>query len=215
MESPGGRLRVVLVEPLAFVRAALRHTLSGDGLEIVGEAGTAKEALDLLGRCQADLLLLDIDLPGMDGLELLAEVRERSPGTRSVVLAASAHPSVVFEALRNGAVGFLTKDLTPEALRRAVRGIRDGELAMSRKLAGQVLLRQANGHRSNGPVAAENVTGRERQVLRRISEGLTDRQIATLLGVSPRTVESHVSSLLRKLGARSRAEAAGHYRDDT
>ena len=204
----------MLVEPLAFVRAALRHTLSGDGLEIVGEAGSAKEALDLLGNRQTDVLLLDIDLPGMDGLELLAQVRERSPGTRSVVLAASAHPSVVFEALRNGAVGFLTKDLTPEALRRAVWGIRDGELAMSRKLAAQMLLRHANGHHSNRSIGAAQVTGRERQVLRRISEGLTDKQIASVLGVSPRTVESHVSSLLRKLGARSRAEAAGHYRDD-
>jgi DNA-binding NarL/FixJ family response regulator len=121
------------------------------------------------------------------------------------------------EAVRSGAAGYLTKDLSPEALQRAVRGIRSGDLAMSRSMAADVIqhLATATNRPSTAGGSAEmaGVSAREREVLALLAEGLTDREIGERLGISPRTVETHVGSLLSKLGVRNRAQAAARYRD--
>jgi DNA-binding NarL/FixJ family response regulator len=123
----------------------------------------------------------------------------------------------VLEAMRHGAAGYLTKDLGPEALQRAVRGIRRGDLAMSRRMAARTLRQFIEGD-LHGVGAEESLLGvlssRELQVLSHLADGLTDREIAGALVISPRTVETHVSNILRKLGVRNRAEAARHYREE-
>jgi DNA-binding NarL/FixJ family response regulator len=162
------------------------------------------------------VILLDVDMPGMSGLQLIRELRPRLPDTQIVMLSVSGDDRNVLEAMRHGAAGYLTKDLGPEALQRAVRGIRQGDLAMSRRMAARTLRRFIEGHA--GAVAGEAsalsaLSSRELQVLGNLADGLTDREIAEALVISPRTVESHVSSILRKLEVRNRAEAALRYRE--
>jgi two-component system, NarL family, nitrate/nitrite response regulator NarL len=211
-------MRVMLVDDHALVRAAVRQALAAPDIEVVGEAATADEALLLAPQLLPDLLLLDINLPGSDGLRLLRELGPRLPETRIVMLTVSASKRDLLEAMRNGAAGYLTKDLGPEALQRAVRGIRAGDLPMSRAMAGEVVRSLAGERRHSGPgkAAADplaELSDREQQVLRHLVEGLTDREIANRLGISPRTVETHVGSILHKLGVRNRAQAARRYLD--
>ncbi len=210
-------LRVMLVDDHALVRAAIRQALSAPDVEVVAEASTAEEALDLAPRVRPDVLLLDVDLPGMDGIRMMRELAPRLPDTRIVMLSVSSAERGIVEAIRFGASGYLTKDLDPAALLRAVRGVHRGELAMDRRMALRVIHRLAQvGSRtapgSDDPEMA-SLSSRELDVLRLLAGGLTDREIAGVLTVSPRTVETHVSSILHKLHARNRADAARRFRD--
>ena len=213
---PPPPLRVMLVDDHALVRAAVRQALTAPDIEVVGEAATADEALLVAPRLRPDILLLDINLPGSDGLRLLRELGPRLPDMRIVMLTVSASKRDLREAMRNGAAGYLTKDLGPEALQRAVRGIRTGDLPMSRAMAAEVVRSMAGDRRRPGSAKATGdplaeLSDRERQVLHQLAEGLTDREIADRLGISPRTVETHVGSILHKLGVRNRAQAARRY----
>ena len=210
------RLRVMLVDDHALVRSAVRGALEAPDIEIVAEAATAEAAFDEALRTRPDLILLDVDMPGMSGLQLIRELRPRLPDTKIVMLSVSGEDRNVLEAMRHGAAGYLTKELGPEALQRTVRGLRDGDLPMSRRMAARALRLFIEG----GPGASGGdgstlsiLSSREIEVLAHLTEGLTDREIAEALVISPRTVESHVSSILRKLGVRNRAEAARAYRE--
>lgn len=210
----GARLRVMLVDDHALVRAAIRQALSVPDIEIVAEAATGEEALRLAPEARPDILLLDIDLPGMDGVQVVRELAPRMSATRIVMLTVSTADRDLVDAIRHGAVGYLTKDLAPAALLRAVRSAGEGDLAMSRRMAAQLVARLVETSRraptSDDPAMA-SLTDREEEILRLLAAGLTDRRIAESLGISHRTVETHVSSILRKLKARNRAEAARRY----
>jgi DNA-binding NarL/FixJ family response regulator len=207
----------MLVDDHALVRVAVRQALSAPDVELVAEAATAEEALALAPQVRPDVLLVDIGLPGMDGVELVRELAPRLPETRIVMLTVSSAEHDLLAAMRYGAVGYLTKDVSPEALLRAVRSAYDGELAMPRRMAARLVRRLEETSR---PAAASTptdpalatLTAREAEVLRFLAEGRTDREIAEALTISPRTVTTHVASILRKLGTRRRAEAAQRYR---
>ena len=206
----------MLVDDHALVRSAVRQALTAADIEVVAEAASAEEALLQAPTLQPDVLLLDINLPGTDGLQLLRELSPRLPRTRIVMLTVSSDRRDLVEAVRSGAAGYLTKDLSPEALQRAVRGITSGDLAMSRSMAADVIQHLATAANRPGAATGESVAGisaREREVLALLADGLTDREIGERLGISPRTVETHVGSLLSKLGVRNRAQAARRYRE--
>jgi two-component system, NarL family, response regulator DevR len=209
-------LRVMIVDDHALVRAAIRQAISAPDIEIVAEAATAEEALHLAPEARPDVLLLDIDLPGMSGVHLVRELAPRLPATRIVMLTVSTADRDLMDAFRYGAAGYLTKDLAPAALLRAVRGAGKGDLAMPRQMAARLVNRLVEDSRhapapSDDPSLAA-LSERESEVLALLADGMTDRQIAETLTISPRTVETHVSSILHKLGVRNRAEAAGRYR---
>ena len=213
-------LRVMLVDDHALVRSAVRQALTAPDIEVVGEAASADEALLLAPELRPDILLLDINLAGSDGLHALRELRPRLPDTKIVMLTVSSERRDLLDAVREGAAGFLTKDLNPDALLRAVRGIRRGDLPMSRGMAAEVvraLASRAPSGSAQSRGADDDVLGllsaREGEVLRHLAAGRTDREIGEQLGISPRTVETHVGSILHKLGVRNRAEAARRYRE--
>jgi DNA-binding NarL/FixJ family response regulator len=210
-------ITVVLVDDHALVRSAVRQALTSDDIQVVGEASTAEEALSLVPSLAPDVLLLDLNLPGSSGLGLLRELAPRLPDTKIVMLTISDDRRDLLDAVRNGAAGYLTKDLSPDALQRAVRGIRSGDLAMSRSMAAEVIQHLASAtNRPSGADASDGLPGispREEEVLTLLADGMTDREIAERLGISPRTVETHVGSLLNKLGVRNRAQAARRFRE--
>lgn len=213
MPANGGQLRVMVVDDHALVRAAVRQAIASPGIEVVAEAGTAAEALELAPALRPDVLLLDLGLPDTDGVTVLRALRDRIPGTKVVVLTVSAASRDIDEAVRAGAAGYLTKDLDPPALFRAVDGLRHGQLAMSRTVAAVALhdLREDWVRAARG--CGDGLTPREEEVMRLMADGCTNRGIAARLGVSQRTAESHVAHILRKLGARNRAQAVRRYVD--
>lgn len=209
-------LRIMLVDDHALVRSAVRQAIDAPDVELVGEAATAEDAFALALALRPDILLLDIDLPGMNGIQMLEELSPRLPDTKIVMLTVSDSERDMIEAMARGAAGYLTKDLSPEALLRALRGTLHGELAMSRRHAGRVMrhfVESARRGRAGGSGAIEGLSPRENDVLRMLADGLTDREIAAALIISPRTVETHVSNVLHKLNVRKRAEAAQRYRE--
>jgi len=211
------KLRVMLVDDHALVRSAVRQAISAPDVELVGEAATAAEALALAPVLKPDVLLLDIDLPGMSGVQLVAELAPRLPMTKIVMLTVSSSERDLIDAVARGAAGYLTKDLSPEALLRSLRGTQRGELAMSRRFAARALRHFADAARRGRVTASADseldaLSPRENDVLAMLADGLTDREIANALTISPRTVETHVSNILHKLSVRNRAEAAQRYR---
>jgi DNA-binding NarL/FixJ family response regulator len=213
MAGQSTRSRVMIVDDHALVREAVRRALEGSDIDVVAEAASAEQAATIVGDARPELILLDIDLPAASGLDAIVELRRRAPSARVVMLTISNDDEEVAEAIRLGAVGFLTKDMSSEALLRAVRGALAGDLAMPRRMA-QRLIERLGGTPAarRTPLVAEVLTTRELEILRLMSEGMTAREIGDALVLSPRTVEGHVGKILRKLGVRNRVEAVQHYR---
>jgi two-component system, NarL family, response regulator DevR len=204
-------LRVMLVEDHELVRSAIRSTLNVPGIEIIADVASAEEALANVVRDRPDIMLVDIDLPGMSGIELVQELAPRFPEMQIVMLTGSSKRDDLFVAMRSGAAGYLTKDVSAEGLARAILGIRDGDLPMPRRMAAVLVRELVSSPRGGSRLAG--LSDREDQVLRLVSAGLTDREIGETLRISPRTVGRHVSSVLSKLGVRNRAAAARRYRE--
>ena len=207
-------LRVMLVDDHAFVRSAIRQALTAPDVTVVAESSTAEEALRVALDARPDVVLIDIDLPGMNGLRLLRELAPRLPDAKFVMLTVSTVQADVLEAVRLGASGYLTKDLDADALLRSIRGVRDGDLAMPRRLAARTMRDLVDAGTGRSPGDRGGLAGlsrREEEILRLLANGLTDREIGEALTISTRTVETHVSNILRKLDARNRAEASRRY----
>ena len=197
-------ISVLIVDDHPVVRQGLRVLLEvQDGIEVVGETGDGGTALALAAEHAPDVILLDLKLPGRDGIAVLGELKARGDTARVLVLTSATEPASASLAMRSGAAGVLYKDVDPDALVRAIRAVHDGHLLLAPEAAG-TLLRSASW--SWGGLDA--LTSREREVLAELTKGRSNREIARALGVSEKTVKAHVSSVLAKLGVQDRTQAA-------
>ena len=200
-------IRVLIVDDHAIVRKGIRALLSeSGGFEIVAEASDGQEALLAVAATQPDVILMDLLMPGMDGIEATRRITSQQPGARILVLTSFAADNKLFPAIKAGALGYLLKDSTPEELLRAIRQVHRGEPALHPTIA-RKLLQEIAQPVDLQPVP-EALTGRELAVLRLIAQGLSNQEIADQLSVSEPTVRTHVSRILGKLHLASRTQAA-------
>ncbi len=203
-------LRVALVDDHRLFRSGVRAEL-GDAVEVVGEAGTVAEAVALVVRTQPDVVLLDVHMPDGGGRAVLAGVGQQAPGTTFLALSVSDAAEDVIGVIRGGARGYVTKSIGAGELADAVRRVADGDAVFSPRLAGFVLDAFASSPAvpDDAPAAdqeLDRLTARERDVLRLIARGYTYKEVAAELFISGKTVETHVSSVLRKLQLSNRRE---------
>ena len=195
-------IRIVVVDDHPIVRQGLVSTLDDeDDLEVVGQANSALDALEVVREQQPDLVLLDLELPGLAGVDAIPRLREASAATRVLVFTAYDTEERVLGAVRAGAGGYLLKGATVAEIAGAIRAVAAGGMALAPTAAAK-LAEAVRAPRGAGPL-----TPREREVLRLVARGLPGKQIAGALGISERTVKFHTASLIRKLGADNRAQA--------
>ncbi len=202
-------IRVLIADDQALVRAGFRVLIdSAEDLEVVGEAGNGREAVTLARSEKADVVLMDVRMPVLDGLAATRELTSGTGGPRVIILTTFDIDEYVFEALRAGASGFLLKDTEPADLLQAVRIVAAGEAllapSVTRRLIEEFATRP-DPHRTP-PEALDVLTDREREVLALVARGLSNAEIATELFISPATAKTHVSRVMMKLGARDRAQ---------
>jgi DNA-binding NarL/FixJ family response regulator len=202
--------RILVVDDHPLTRDALTSLLAQGGFDVVGEAGDGAEALELAHTLQPDLILLDLTMPGMDGLTVLPRLRSAAPRCEVVVLTASGTEENLLAAIRGGAAGYLLKSEPPERIIEFLRGVAKGEAALSGAVARRLLDQVRVGGRNGSGVPdsiAQVLSAREVEVLLLLDDHLSTDEIARRLYISEHTVRSHVKSLLRKLGVSSRREA--------
>jgi DNA-binding NarL/FixJ family response regulator len=210
-ESPESLPTVVLVDDHALFRAGVRSELEGL-VEIVGEAGDVDAAVREIVERAPDVVLLDVHLSGGGGVEILRRLALEAPTAKCLALSVSDDPEDVIAVIRAGARGYVTKTISSTELAEAIRRVQDGDAVFSPRLAGFVLDAFAGGTGAGGPKAdavdpeLDQLTPREREVLRHIARGYLYKEIAVRLGISVKTVEAHVSAVLRKLQLSSRHE---------
>ncbi|MGW8172873.1 MAG: two-component system response regulator NarL [Pseudomonas sp.] len=192
-----------------MMRRGLRDLLDlEDDLETVGEAGNGEDAIRLAQQIEPDLILMDLNMPGIDGLETTRRMRDADIDARIIMFTVSDEQGHVLEALRNGADGYLLKDMDAEQLIEQIRIAATGRMALSPELT-QVLAEAIRVRpKPTGQVQFSSLTKREKEVLRQIAKGQSNKMIARKLGITEGTVKVHVKNLLHKLGLRSRVEAA-------
>jgi two-component system, NarL family, response regulator DegU len=201
--------RILIVDDHPLTREALAGLLSHNGFDVVGQAGSGQEAIELAGDLRPDLVLLDLSMPEMDGLAALPRLREAAPETEVVVLTASEDEDNLLAAIRGGAAGYLLKSEPPDRIVAFLRGVAHGEAALSGAVARRLFdqVREGGGRTVVPDDVAKALTARELEVLLLLDRHLGTDEIAQRLFISEHTVRSHVKSLLSKLGVSSRREA--------
>lgn len=198
-------IRIVVTDDHAVVRQGLRMFLELDPeLEVVGEAANGVEALALAKALQPDVVLMDLLMPVMDGITAIGKLREETPGVEVIALTSVLEDASVVGAVRAGATGYLLKDTNADELRRAVKAAAAGQVQLSPEAATR-LMREVRA-----PEKSESLTERETDVLRLLARGQANKEIARDLAIGEKTVKTHVSSILSKLGVQSRTQAVLH-----
>jgi len=201
-------MRVLLVDDHPITRDALAALLGQHDFTVVGQAADGTEAIELARRLRPQLVLLDLSMPGLGGLEALPSIRDAAPECEVVVLTASGTEGNLLSAIRGGAAGYLLKSEPPERIAEFLRGVGKGEAALSGEVARRLLEQVRDGGTRGVPDAiANSLSAREVEVLLLLDGHLGTEEIAARLYISEHTVRSHVKSLLRKLGVSSRREA--------
>jgi DNA-binding NarL/FixJ family response regulator len=203
--------QVLIADDQAIVRSGLRVLISRDpGLTVVGEAATGRQAIDLARELRPDIILMDIRMPGLDGIQATREILQRPPtvGIRVIVLTTFDSDQNVFDALRAGASGFLLKDVDPDELRRAVHVVASGDALLSPSVTRRLISAYVQHPASPPlkPATTAGLTERELEVLTLVARGMSNNDIARHLVISPTTAKTHVSRAMTKLGAHDRAQ---------
>ena len=198
-------IRVVLVDDHSVVRTGLAQLLGGAGdIEVVGQAGDGREAIEVVRETRPDVVVMDLQMPGMDGVEATRQILGQGLGAEVVVLTSFSDSSRIVAALDAGAVGYLLKDADPEDVLDGVRAVSRGESPIDPKVARRLLSARSETSTS-GDV---QLTKREAEVLGLVRDGLANKQIARRLGISERTVKAHLTSVFQRIGVADRTQAA-------
>ncbi|MGI5468006.1 response regulator [Streptomyces sp. CA-132043] len=204
--SLGGPIKVLLVDDHQVVRRGLRTFLEvQDDIEVVGEAADGEEGVAAAERLGPDVVLMDVKMPGMDGVEALRLLREQRNPARVLIVTSFTEQRTVIPALRAGAAGYVYKDIDPDALAGAIRSVHAGHVLLQPEVADALLSQE---EASNGQGRGGSLTDREREVLALIADGRSNREIARALVLSEKTVKTHVSNILMKLDLADRTQAA-------
>jgi NarL family two-component system response regulator LiaR len=200
-------IRVLICEDHAIVRKGIRALLTTESdIKIVGEAGNGIEAVTQAAALNPDVILMDLMMPELDGIEATRQITSQQPDAHILVLTSFAADDKVFPAIKAGALGYLLKDSGPDELVQAIRQVAKGEPSLEPAIARKLL--SELHHPPEAPLTPDPLTGREVEVLRLISQGLSNREIAEQLVITERTVCTHVSNILGKLHLASRTQAA-------
>jgi DNA-binding NarL/FixJ family response regulator len=201
--------RLIIVDDHELVRIGLRSLLAGEReLQVVGEASNGREAVDLCRQLLPDLVLMDVRMPELDGLAATRAIKRVSPHTSVLMLTVYESPDYYVEALKAGAAGYVLKDVGKREIVAAIRHVLGGEHLLHPQLALQALRRLASEAEGHAPAPLGELTAREREVLRLLAQGQTNRDIARTLNIGLRTVKTHVEHIIAKLGVSDRVQAA-------
>jgi DNA-binding NarL/FixJ family response regulator len=196
-------IRVLLVDDHQLLRDSLKSLLNAHvGIDVVGTAGDGAEALEAAAKSQPDVVLMDLSMPRIGGVEATRLLLQQQPGVQVVILTSSPDQELIFDSVQAGAVGYLLKDAAPETVVAAVRSAAAGESPLDGRVARTLLTQHGR------PAAGANLTDREREVLRLVARGLANKQIARHLGITERTVKAHLTSAFQRIGATDRTQAA-------
>ncbi|HET9200548.1 MAG TPA: response regulator transcription factor [Dehalococcoidia bacterium] len=201
------KISIFIADDHGIVRQGLRDYIAlQDDMEVVGDAANGEQAVIRIQDHTPDVVLMDLVMPGMDGIEATRRVREMSPATRVIILTSFAEEEQVFEAIKAGASGYLMKDVKPEELAKAIRGVQAGEPMLHPEIA-RLMMRELQRDNEQ-PRLHDQLTEREMEVLRCIARGMSNKEIAAELVISEKTVKTHVSNVLQKLHLADRTQAA-------
>ncbi|HXF82507.1 MAG TPA: response regulator transcription factor [bacterium] len=203
-------MRVLLADDHALFRDGVRSLLQARGIEVVGEAADGREAVEAALRLRPDVVLMDITMPRMDGLEATRLITARAPEITIVMLTVSEDDHMLFEAIKSGAQGYLLKNLQAAEFFELLEGVQRGEAALTRSLARRILEEFGAHPRRKAADPHDELTDREREVLRAVSSGASNREVAAALHISENTVKFHMKNILDKLHLRTRAEVIAY-----
>jgi DNA-binding NarL/FixJ family response regulator len=204
-------IRILLVDDHTLFRKGIGGILAEEqGFQVVGEAGNGREAIEKAKELMPDVILMDISMPGMDGLEATRQIMTELPAVRIVILTVSDDDQNLFEAIKWGARGYLLKKVEPRALFNTLRAVAQGEAAFPREMAARILgefARQARGPAETARPGA-NLSAREKEVLELLTQGKSNKEIAAAMAVAENTVKSYLKNILEKLHLQNRVQAA-------
>jgi DNA-binding NarL/FixJ family response regulator len=206
--KPGGPIRVVLVDDHTMLRHGLRQTLLDHGLDVVGEASNGRSGAQLVLELKPDVVVMDLEMPQINGIEATRAIIEREPEARILMLTVSTDDEHVLDALAAGACGYLVKTAPPEQIVRAVHAAHAGDSTLSPEVATRLVAHVRSARDVRAAPAPTRLTPRELEILRLIVDGRENAEIAELLVISPSTAKNHVAHVLEKLGAQNRVQAA-------
>ena len=200
-------IRLVLADDHRMLREGLRRSMADEGFDVVGEAADGEEAVRLCSDVHPDVVLMDVTMPDVDGVQATARIRSENPDVRVVMLTMHADDAVIASAIRAGASGYLVKDCSTDEIAEAVRLAADDDAALSPGLAASMLNEVRRLEPTNGSDCDRAVTKREEEVLQLIADGCSTPEVAASLYISQKTVKNHLASIYQKLDARDRTQA--------